>query len=218
MFFAIFALAGLACGAWGVLSFISRNRILNEGVKTTGTIIELARGGKGNSVTPVIRFKDNDGDSVLYRSNFSSGVSSYYVGQQMVMWYMPSNPKEDVVVEGMGWTAFFPFIFLLVHGGIGFGGIFWIERNRNRQKWLLENGQEVKAQFFKINTHHGKSNMRYTVTCKWTDPSTNQTYTFESESVPFNPEDLVAKQHGLLRVLIDPAKPKRFWVDMSFQG
>jgi hypothetical protein len=77
-FFGIFALAGLACGYWGVAGILSRNRILNEGIKTTGTIVELARSSKGSSVAPVVRFQDNRGDSVAYRSNFYSGMSSYH--------------------------------------------------------------------------------------------------------------------------------------------
>ncbi len=217
-FFAIFALAGLACGAWGVAGLVSRNRILNEGIKTTGTIVELARSSKGSSVAPVIAFRDSRGDSVVYRSNFYSGVSDYHIGQEMVVQYLPTNPEEDVVVGGMGWTAFFPFIFLLTHGGVGFGGLFWLERKRRRQKWLLEHGQEVKARLVKVNTHQGKSTTRYTLTCEWADPFTGQTHTFESESVPYNPADWVAQHGGSVRVLIDPAKPKRYWVDVSSQA
>lgn len=219
IFFAIFAIAGLACGAWGVAGLISRNRILNEGIKTTGTIVELARSSKGNSVAPVVAFRDQDGDSVVYRSNFYSGISDYQIGQQMVVRYLPSNPKEDVVIEGMGWTAFFPFIFLLTHGGVGIGGIIWLERKRRRQKWLLQQGQEVKAHLVKVNTHWGKSGRKtYTLTCEWTDRLTGQTYTFESESIPSDPADWVARQDDSVRVLIDPANPKRYWVDVSHQA
>ena len=214
-FFAIFALAGLACGAWGVVGLLDRNRILNEGIKTTGTIVELARSSKGNSVAPVVSFRDRSGESVVYRSNFYSGMSSYRVGDEMVVWYLPPNSSEDVILEGRDWTAYFPFIFLLTHGGVGIGGILWLERKRRRQKWLLENGQEVRASLVKVNTHSGKSGTSYTFTSKWTDPFTGQAYTFESESVSFDPSDGLARQGGSVRVLIDPAKPKRYWVDVS---
>lgn len=214
-FFGIFAIVGLACGAWGVAGLVSRNRILNEGIKTTGTIIELARSSKGNSVAPVVSFRDRSGDSVVYRSNFYSGGSSYRVGNEMAVWYLPPNSSEDVVLEGRDWTAYFPFIFLLTHGGVGIGGILWMERKRRRQKWLLEHGQEVKASLVKVNTHSGKSGTSYTFVCKWTDPFTGQAYTFESESVSSDPSDWLARQGGSVRVLIDPAKPKRYWVDVS---
>ncbi len=216
-FFGIFALAGLACGALGVSSILSRNRILNEGIKTTGTLVELARSSKGNSVAPVVSFRDNRGDSVVYRSNFYSGMSSYRVGQEMVVWYLPPNSSEDVILEGRDWTVYFPFLFLLTHGGVGIGGLLWLERKRRRQKWLLENGQEVKASLVKVNIHWGKSGRKtYTLICEWTDRLTGQTHTFESESASSDPADWMARQGGPVRVLIDPANPKRYWVDVSF--
>jgi len=213
IFFAIFALAGLACGAWGVAGLVSRYRILNEGIKTTGTLVDLVRSSKGSSVAPVIAFLDSQGDSVVYRSNFYSGMSDYHIGQPMTLWYLPANPEADIVVEGMGWTAFFPFIFLLTHGGVGIGGIIWLERKRRRRNWLLANGQEVRARFVKVDAQRGKSVMHYTIVCEWTDTFTGQVHTFKSESTTSSPEAWVAQQGEFLKVLIDPANPKRYWVD-----
>jgi hypothetical protein len=213
-FFAIFALAGLACGAWGVSNLNSRNRILKEGIETTGTIIGLS-GGKNNSVAPIVGFEDQRGRSIVYHSNFHTNMTSYGIGQKMRLWYLPSDPNESVVLEGSDWTGYFPFLFLFTHGGLGIGGLIWLERKRRLRNWLNINGQRVKARFLMVDVHRGKSTT-YTIVCEWTDTLTGTKYKFRSESLGTNPEALLPPPNDSVWVLIDPSNPKRYWVDVSF--
>ncbi|MBK6997709.1 MAG: DUF3592 domain-containing protein [Lewinellaceae bacterium] len=219
-FFAIFALAGLGCGVWGITNLISHNRIKNEGVKTTGTVISLreSHSGKGSTTyAPVIEFRDTDGNLTVYNSSTYTNVDPYKVGSRVELWYLPSNPEWDVVIEGDNWWIYFPFIFLLTHGGVGITGLVWLERKRRLHKWLHEQGQEVNARFLRVDVSRGKSTT-YTLVCEWKDPFTSIIYEFKSDSISKNPEEFVSSSSESLRVLIDPANPKRYWVDMGFMG
>ncbi|MBC7775218.1 MAG: DUF3592 domain-containing protein [Phycisphaerae bacterium] len=213
-FFAIFAIAGLVCGAVGVSGLLSKQHILNEGLKTTGTILDLDRSSKG-SVAPVIGFQDEQGNDRVYHSNTYTSESDYQIGQALTIWYLPSDPESEVALNAFDWADFFPFIFLFSHGGVGIGGLVWLERKRRLRKWLNEYGQEVKARFTKVDTHSGKSTS-YSILCEWKDPYTGLVHEFRSDHSSSNPEGLLASHDGLLRVLIDPANPKRYWVDTAF--
>jgi len=214
-FFAIFAIAGLVCGGLGVSGLISRHRILNEGIKTTATILELAPSSKGSSVAPVVGFQDEQGFDIVYHSNIYTNMSDYNVGQEIAVWYLPSNPESEVVLDESDWMVYFPFIFMFTHGGVGIGGIVWLERKRRLRKWLNDYGQEVKARFKKVDIHSGKST-HYSILCEWKDPYTGIIHEFRSDYSNSNPEGLLAPNDGLLRVLLDPANPKRYWVDTTF--
>jgi hypothetical protein len=212
LFFGIFAAAGLACGAWGVSNLLERQHILNEGIQTTGVVEDLSYSSKG-SRAPIVVFQDSRGDSIRYRSNYSSSMAPFHIGDVVTLRYDPANP-ESVILDGEGWSAWFPFLFLFTHGGVGIGGIVWMERKRRLKKWLLESGQEVQAKFVEVRAHRGKSTS-YTVICTWTDPFTGIGYDFESDSFRRNPEGQIGS-NAVLRALIDPANPKRYWLDTDF--
>ncbi len=213
-FFAIFAFAGLACGYWGISGLLSRQRILSEGIKTTGTVIDLNRSSKG-SVAPIIGFQDEKGLQVVYHYNVYTSTGAYELGQKIPLWYLPSDPTSEVAFDETDWTVFFPFIFLFSHGGVGIGGIVWLERKRRLRKWLNEQGQEVSARFTKMDVHRGKSTS-YSILCEWNDPYTGTVHEFKSEYLSSNPEAMLPPPGGMVRVLIDPANPKRYWVDTAF--
>jgi len=210
-FFAIFAIAGLVCGAIGFSLVKSRYHLLNEGIKTTGTVIEFDH--SKNSVAPVVEFNDEWGNAQVYRSSNYSSLGSYEIGQKVTLYYDPSKP-EDATLDGEGWWNWFPFIFLVTHGGVGIGGLYWLEKKRRLQNWLQQSGHEVQAKFTGIKETYNKGRY-YSVQCEWTDPYTNLLYTFESDSTSKDPTGLIA-QGSTVRVLIDPNNPKRYWMDTAF--
>ncbi|MFN0037152.1 MAG: DUF3592 domain-containing protein [Saprospiraceae bacterium] len=220
LFFALFALAGLGSGFLGITQLISHHRIQNDGVKTTGTVVGLreSHSNKGTAMyAPIVEFRDSNGDIAVYNSNSYTNVDPYRVGDRVTLWYAPSNPEWDVVLEGSNLEIYLPFLFLFTHGGIGIGGLVWFERKRRLRKWLMEQGQEVNARFVCVDANRGKSTT-YTLVCEWKDPFTGIIYEFKSDSLSKNPENFVSPKSESLRVLIDPANPKRYWVDMGFMG
>lgn len=210
-FFAIFAIAGLVCGMAGFWMVRARFQILHEGVKTSATVIDLNY--SKNTVAPILGFKDEWGNDLKYASSFYTNVDPYEIGDQVSLYYLPSNP-EKVALKGEGWENWFPFIFLFTHGGVGFGGLYWLEKKRRLYNWLQQQGQELQIPLTTVKESYNKRRY-YTLQCAWTDPYTNVQYTFESDALSYNPSDSIALGSSV-RVLIDPDNPKRYWMDTAF--
>lgn len=214
LFFAIFALAGLACGAWGTYNLYTDYKIKNDGIKAIGTVIELRGSGNNDVFAPVVEFRDDMGYKVVYTSPVYTNMVSYHIGQEIPLWFLPSNPENGVYLDDSGWFTYFPFIFLFTHGGVGIGGLVWLERKRRKINWLKNFGQTVKARYTGSKNVSGKQ-VGYKALCAWNDPYTQTLYEFESERMSKNPDSFLTPNTHLL-VLIDPANPKRYWVDMAF--
>jgi hypothetical protein len=210
-FFGIFAIAGLVCGVVGFSMLYSRYQLMHEGVKTTGTVTNL--NWSKNTVAPVVGFEDEWGNALEYHSAFYTNIDPYELGQEVVIYYDPNNPK-DATLDGEGWEGWFPLIFLLTHGGVGFGGLYWLEKKRRLYKWLQEKGYEVQAQFTRVKESYNKRRY-YALQCEWTDPYTKILHQFESERTAKEPPASLIPG-TLIRVLIDPDNPKRYWVDTTF--
>ena len=210
-FFAIFAIAGLVCGIAGFWMVRERFQILHEGIKTTATVIDLSY--SKNTVAPIFEYKDEWGNDLRYASNFYTNIDPYEIGDQVSLYYLPSNP-EKVAVEGIGWENWFPFLFLFSHGGIGFGGLFWLEKKRRLYNWLQEQGQELQIPLSSVKEAYNKRKY-YTLIGQWMDPYTQASFTFESDALTRNPLESIALGANI-RVLIDPNNPKRYWMDTAF--
>lgn len=109
-----------------------------SGVETQGTIVSLSEcpedtGGDmalhpsqaqipfDDNVQPVIRFTDSQGHThdVEY-----SVCDTYYVGETLSIWYVPSDPNSIFVPKDMGLIALFTFMFGIM-GLIGIIMLLW---------------------------------------------------------------------------------------------
>ncbi len=211
-FFGIFAAAGLLCGVISAVLVYGRWNVTHNGIETTGTVVDL-RYSK-SSVAPVVRFMDESGREHVYESSSYTSVSPAEIGDQLKIYYMPDDPT-DVELEGEGWFNLFPLIFFFTHGGVGFGGIYWLEKKRRLYNWLQQFGKEIQAKLTDVKRGSNKGRSYYSLKLEWLDPYTQQLYSFESDTLSTDPSDSLPVGSPV-RVLIDPDNPKRYWVDISF--
>ncbi len=86
-------------------------------------------------------------------------------------------------------------------------GIFLFSRTMSKSHWLKEHGTRVIARVTDVSFVPGSGNPKF-VTSQWTDPRTEQTYTFRS----LVPTTLRVKIGETVDVLVDPDNPQRYSV------
>ena len=84
-------------------------------------------------------------------------------------------------------------------------------------KWLRSHGKQVIALVTSIQHETGKTASGFArdnhyVTATWTDPRTGRTYTFWTWVMNSRPP---VTRGSLVPVLIDPANPKRYTLDLE---
>jgi hypothetical protein len=212
VFFGVFAAAGLLCGLLSAGLVYSRYKVTSQGIKTIGTVVDL-RPSK-NAVAPVVSYSDENGRKRLYESSSYTSINPPEIGDALMLYYLPDQPDE-IELEGEGWANLLPLIFFFTHGGVGFGGLYWLEKKRRLYNWLQQFGKEIQAKQTEVKRGFNKGRSYYTLKCEWLDPYTQQLYTFESDTISTDPSDSLPVGSPV-RVLIDPDNPKRYWVDLSF--
>lgn len=96
-----------------------------------GVVTELSMNcdDDGCSYSPVVRFKDPDGNVIFYTSRYYSNPPAYKSGEPVTILYSPQNPQKAMILgEGRGLQV----IFLGVGGvTILFGFIFFSSNLKN---------------------------------------------------------------------------------------
>ncbi len=136
------------------------------------------------------------------------------IGSRIRLWYNPQQPLEVVAQGGMPSFMLGGSLALLIFGGVGATGFYYVWRARQLRRWLYEHGQRIEAAFVRsywIGARHGKS--IYLVRAEWTDPSTGEIYTFYGflggASLLRQIKDKV-----VVVVLIDPDDPRRYYMEL----
>lgn len=104
-------------------SWNSTNKIIKNGLKTEGVVINLVeridrRKGAMGTKAPTVQFKTQKGDIITYYSDVYTSPSPYYAGQIVPIWYMPDNPQEATLKGADAYLL--PLIFA------GFGALAFL--------------------------------------------------------------------------------------------
>lgn len=215
VFFGIFALVGTIMGLVAAGAWLYTNRFVREGVRTTGTVVDLVG---SSSKAPVVAFETAEGQRQVYTSGVSSSPPAYQLGEQVTLWYAPGHP-DNVVLSGISrWLLpLIMGILFTIFGGIGYGGLFYQYLKRRDIAWLQQNGQPVAAALTNVVLNTAvRLNGRcpFVIQCQWLDPATQRVYVFESGPIWYDPTPYV--QDRSLPVLIDPRNPRKYYVDLAF--
>jgi hypothetical protein len=217
----VFAIIG-ACMLAGAFALYSSTASFLERAETAqGTVIELMRSRSSDSTSyyPVVQFTAASGREIEFQSSSGSNPPSYNRGEQVSVFYEPSNP-DDAMIDGFFslWGA------ALIVGGIGSvfaligGGMIASGAIKGRSRaYLQKNGVEIQALFQRVEqntslTVNGRSPFR--LVCQWQHPQTHELHVFRSDNLWFDPTDHVSQEK--IPVLVNEGNLKRYWVDTSF--
>ena len=136
------------------------------------------------------------------------------IGSRIRLWYNPEQPLEVVSQGGM--PPFMPgaILALLIFGGAGATGFYFVWRAHRLRLWLYRHGQRVEAALVRsywTGWDHGK--FGYVVRTEWTDPSSGESFTFY-RSLYGTALLRQLKEKRFVVVLIDPEDPRRYYVEM----
>lgn len=134
---ALFGTVGLSCFVGGLMWGMKRYKLMKEGVRTTGSVVDLEESrstSKENGRTveslsyyPVVEFSVS-GKTYRFRGSTGSSAPSYQVGAQVAVVYAPADPHDAQVADfeqfwlGPVLISIFGFIFLAA----GIGSFFLI--------------------------------------------------------------------------------------------
>lgn len=216
---AIFLAIGLVFGTIGSWAYFDDRKLADSGVHTDGTVIAMLGGGSSSATyTPRIEFHDTAG----VRHEFNGAVGSrppiYATGDTVAVIYDPDAPDDAMIGD-----AFDRYFLPMMFGGMGLlftligGGMlvaYWRRRRSNQN--LLTSGISIRARFMecyrdtriRINARHP-----YRVVAQAPHPATGKLQSFTSEPIWIDLSDRLAGRD--VRVMLDPAKPKRHYMDLA---
>jgi len=217
----IFATVGLAMAGGAFWAWSSSQRYLNEGIETTGRVIDLEyRDSDDSSGTyaPVVEFTDREGTQRIYRSSSSSNPPAYKRGEQVTLYYLPDEP-ERAMIDGFDDRYLLPAIlgvFGLVFGGIGFGIIIYYLRQRQRNARLEKYGIPIQAKFVECYRDTSTSvNGRHPwrVVAQAAHPASGKQQDYVSDMIWVDLTEQLRDKR--VTVLIDPQDPDSYGVDLD---
>lgn len=196
-----------------------------KAAKARGTVIELVRHfdrdrDRSQSITyaAVIGFADESGQRREFTETMRTNPPRFSAGEEVSVLYDPARPSHAVVDDFWGRKGVIT-IFLGLGAVFAVLGtvLFVIDLKRGRKiSSLLHEGKPIEADFlhvFRDTRIASNGDHPYRVVAQAKDPATGRLQRFESEAIWVDPTEQLAGRK--LRVLIDPANPLRYHVDLS---
>lgn len=216
--FLAFGLLFTGLGSWFYLGDLD---LAMSGDEAEGRVVSFEssyNSDSGTTYRPVVEYEDASGRVHRFTGGVGSSPKAYDRGETVDVIYDPASP-EDALLDSFTERLALPLAFGgfgLLFGGIGGAILFFGWRRQKIIAQLKESGLPISAQFLECyNDRSIKVNGRspWRVVAQATHPATGQLTSFKSDPLWVNPgEQLVGKE---LRVFVDPARPKRHYIDLS---
>lgn len=217
----IFAVVGLLFAGFGFWFWWGDNQIARIGRDAHGEVIALETSVDSDGDTtyrPRVAFTDEAGQRHVFVGRIGSSPPSFVRGEAVDVIYDPANP-ERAIIDSFGQRHLFPLVFGglgSLFAAVGIGILYAVIRRRRTIERLKHQGLPIHADFVdcyydtstKVN---GRSPWR--VTAQAIHPATGKMHVFKSEPIWANLDDMLQGKH--LRVLVDPANPKLYYMDLS---
>lgn len=208
-------LVGAGIATWLTLDFRRR------AVPASGVIVDLAehRSSKGSRMyAPTYEFTDAAGQTHRVTASGSSSSPGYDIGEKVRLRYDPQHPAT-ARLDGFMDNWFLPTLFGgmgLVFGGVAAGIVLTAAAGRRRRAELLQRGQRIEAKVIAVDLDRSlrvNGQHPWRIQAQWLDPQTQTMCVFHSETIWYDPSELVPETIG---VWIDPQRPRRYWMDTDF--
>lgn len=217
----IFLAFGLTFAGVGVVNWSNKLELVENGDRAQGEVIRLERrrDSEGNSTYhPVVVFRDANGASHRFVSSVGSRPAAFDRGEKVEVIYDPWA-ADEAMIDSFSTRYLLPLVFGvigLIFALIGGGMIFVVVRRKRIIAELKASGIPLQAEFkqcyldtsIKVN---GRS--PYRVIAQATHPATGQITSFKSDPIWVDVRDELEGQR--LTVLVDPQRPKRYFIDLS---
>lgn len=226
----IFFLVGLGMLGGAAFSALNTKSFINNAIESTGVVRELQRrvsrdedGYDSVSFYPVVEYyPESSGESITFTSKTGSNPPAFQIGEEVGLYYSRDdyyNVRINSFFSLWGLSAILLFIGV-IFSGLGGGFLAAYILKLRRDTWLRKNGRVIRAELDSvIRNYNVKVNgvSPYQLLLRYNDNNTGKYYTFKSDNIYDNPEPyLKANGISIINVVIDPEKPKRYMVDLSF--
>jgi len=223
LFKIIFGLIGIILLSVAVWLFTDTSEFIDNASSTTGQVTDLLahRSDSSSSPTyaPEVEFSV-DGQIYSFISSSSSNPPAYDLGEQVEVIYDPQSPGSDARINGFMSLWMAPLIVGIL--GLVFASIalvmtvIGIKRQRMQQR-LMQQGQPVLASITGValdNSFSINNENPFVIEAQWQDPETGKTHSFTSDYIWFDPQPYLPGEE--VSVLIDPADPEKYYMDLYF--
>ncbi len=233
-----FLIIGLIVFVVGVFSVIRNISFLKNSTKADGVVTEMITRSSRNNDTnrieytysPKVSFTDGNGQNIVFISDSSSNniIPSFSVGAKVSVLYNKDNSQEAKINTPMQlWggeviSTFIGLVFFLI--GL-FSLISKIKKNKMKN-YLISNGTKIIAKVTSVEKINSNSNsnmnvpnrisvyiMNYKIVAQWLNPSDNQIYIYESDTIDYDPSDYVLGKD--IEVYIDNLDPKKYYMNID---
>lgn len=217
----VFLAFGLVFAAIGLWAWAGDRALAETGTQATGTVIDLTRdhdSDGGSTYRPVVEFHDAGGTRHEFVGSVGSSPPAYSRGETVSVIYDSAAPGR-AMIDGFMDRYFLPLVF----GGMGsvfavLGGglLFFFIRRRRIVARLKDDGVPISAKFiecYRDTSTRVNGRNPWRVVGQATHPATGKLRSFKSDAIWV---DLSEQLRGRdIRVLIDPARPRQYFVDLS---
>jgi hypothetical protein len=225
--FYLFGLIGVGLLAGSFYAYQHTASFIDAALTAEGEVIDLARStssGSGSSsggstYAPVVLFTAANGESYEFTSSASSNPPSYRPGDRVRVYYLAEDPY-DAEVDGL--FSLWGSVLILgilgtVFSAFGIGPLVPSYLSRRSKAHLLRQGRPVQVRIQGVEQRRnirvgGRSPWR--ITAQWQNPRTAEIHIFTSENIWFDPSEHIGRDQ--VTVYVDPDKPKRHYMDISF--
>lgn len=208
VFFGIFLCMGLLFFILGLRELYQQSEFKRRSSEAIGVVSNYF-----GSMEILVTYSTATG-AEIYAMPKNVHLSRPAIGSRIRLWYNPEQPLEVVAQGGVPSFMLGGSLALLIFGGVGATGFYYVWRSRQLRFWLYAHGQRIEAAFVRsywIGWRLGKS--IYWVRAEWTDPSTGEIYPFYGF---LNGTTLLRqlKDKQFVAVLIDPDDPRRYDMEL----